>query len=163
MGVHETHADISFLWTASATPSWCLPSFLSDQINAVSLMLTSPLSNHLTSWRPATWMFHLCSSWSSNVAAPLKLRVRVFNVQTLKPCFLCKMRDFLGKEWGFRWLTTLEASRLPRLLLMVYSTASDKGLLRLSLAVLWTDSDGAVNRQWQRFVTFVTGSAVNRQ
>ena len=142
-------------------------------------MLTSPLSNHLTSWRPATWMFHLWSSWSSNVAATVELKVRVFNMQTLKPCFLCKMRDFLGKEWGFRWLTTLEASRLPRLLLMVYSTASDKGLLRLSLAVLWTASDkgllrlslavlwtasdGAVNRQWQRFVTFATGGAVNRQ
>ena len=115
MGVHETHADIRFLWTASATPSWCLPSFLPDQINAVSPMLTSPLSNHLTSWRPATWMFHLWSSWSSNVAAPVELRVRVFSVQTPKPCFLCKMRDFLSKEWGFRWMTTSEASRLPLL------------------------------------------------
>jgi len=27
-------------------------------------------------------------------------------VQTLKPCFLCKPRDFLGKELGFRWMTT---------------------------------------------------------
>jgi len=73
-------------------------------------MLTSPLSNHLTSWRQATWMFHLWSSWTSNVAAPVKLRVRVFNVQTLKLCFLCKTRDFLGKDQGFRWMTKLGAS-----------------------------------------------------
>ena len=81
-----------------ATPSWCLPSFLPHQINVVSSILTSLLSNHFTSCRPTSWMFHLWSSWSSNVAAPVKLRVRIFNMQTLKLCFLCKMRDFLGKE-----------------------------------------------------------------
>jgi len=31
------------------------------------------------------------------VAAPVKLRVLVFNMQTLKPCFLYKMRCFLRR------------------------------------------------------------------
>ena len=100
MGVHETHADISFLWTASATPSWCLPSFLPDQINVVSPMT-------MTDQKCRTWQ------WRTESAGPDNDRPKVQDLtMTDRKCRTWQWRstDQLLEAFGRQqWVSSMAA------------------------------------------------------